>query len=60
VSGEEVYDVETEGSAGLNALVWKTQNNIGQPIASGLYIYVLQVNNGTTQETKVGKIAVIK
>ncbi len=60
VSGEQVYGTETEGSAGLNTIVWNLQNNGSQPVASGLYLFVLRVHNGASQETKVGKIAIIR
>jgi hypothetical protein len=59
ISGEEVYSTQAHGEQGLNTLVWKGQNNARQAVASGLYIYMLQVDDGSTHETKLGKIVVI-
>lgn len=60
LTGEQVYSTQVQGNAGLNDMVWNLQNSAGQGIASGLYIYVLRVDNGQGQETKVGKIIVIR
>jgi hypothetical protein len=60
VSGEQVYGTQTEGSAGLNTLVWNAQNNGGQAVASGLYLYLLDADNGVGHEIKTGKIVIIR
>jgi hypothetical protein len=60
VTGEGIYSIQVEGTSGMNTLTREVQNNARQGVASGLYLYVLRVDDGTTQETKVGKIAVIK
>ncbi|HET9870469.1 MAG TPA: hypothetical protein VFR02_08240, partial [bacterium] len=60
ITGEEVYRTQVEGGAGDNSLVWKVDNQAGQTLASGLYFYILRVENGTTDLTRSGKIAVIK
>jgi putative component of membrane protein insertase Oxa1/YidC/SpoIIIJ protein YidD len=59
LTGEQVYSAQAEGGQGLNTLIWKLQNQAGQSVASGLYIYELQVNDGTTQESRVGKAVVL-
>ncbi len=57
--GEKIFSTEVEGTAGLNALVWNGQNNARQAVASGLYFYVVRVDNGITVEVKKGKIVII-
>jgi len=59
LSGEQVYGVQAEGSAGLNTLTWNLQNSAGQAVASGLYIYELRIVSGTDMETKTGKVIVV-
>jgi hypothetical protein len=43
----------------LNTLLWNLPNNAGRPAAGGLYIHVLQADDGTQAERSVGKIIVI-
>jgi hypothetical protein len=57
--GEPVYFAQVEGGQGSNTLVWDARNNAGRAVASGLYLYVIQTNDGQTQETRKGKVAVI-
>ncbi|HUO57705.1 MAG TPA: FlgD immunoglobulin-like domain containing protein, partial [bacterium] len=60
VSGEEVYSAQSQGSQGLNTLVWEIRNNSGNSVASGLYLYVLRASGGVNTGTKTGKIAILK
>lgn len=60
LTGEQVYSAQLEGNGGSNALAWNLRNNGGQFVASGLYLYVLSVNDGSKQELHQGKIAVIR
>ena len=60
LTGEQVYSAQAGGSQGLNTLVWNLQNNARQSTASGLYVYVLRVNDDSSQEMRVGKIVVLR
>ncbi len=59
LTGEKVYSTQTEGSQGSNTLIWQVQNNAGSAVASGLYIYYLQIDDGSNQEIRKGKIVII-
>jgi hypothetical protein len=41
ITGERVFNSEEQASAGNSRLIWNIQNNGGQTVASGLYIYLL-------------------
>ena len=60
LTGELVFSGQIEGNQGSNTLVWNLQNTSRQAVASGLYIYILRVDNGGPQETHVGKVAVLR
>lgn len=60
LTGEKVYSTQAQGNQGLNTLIWEAQNNAGSAVASGLYIYVLQVDDGTEKETRTGKIVILR
>lgn len=55
VAGELVYDDELDTPIG--ELGWEVQNNNGEPIASGVYIYLL-TNDANSK--KKGKLAIIR
>ena len=55
IIGELVYEDEKDTPFG--ELVWDVKNSIGEPIASGVYIYMITNNNG---QTKKGKLAIIR
>jgi hypothetical protein len=57
--GENVYQTSAEGQVGTNSLVWEGQSQSHLSVASGLYLYVLQVNDGSQQAKQVGKIVFI-
>lgn len=59
LSGEQVYSNQIEGSQGLNTLLWNLQNNNGLAVASGLYVYVLQIGEGSAQEIRTGKVVIL-
>ncbi len=59
VMGELVYQASVAGNPGLNTLEWPLENQMGSLVASGLYIYTLQANDGTGFKTRTGKIIVI-
>ncbi len=56
--GEEVYSDTIEGNAGLNTITWLLKNKAQSAVATGLYIYAIQVNNGYETTTKTGKVLV--
>jgi len=58
--GERVYQVSTEGHSGRNTLVWSLQNDAGSSVASGLYVYILRMDNGVNKSTKMGKVVVLR
>lgn len=57
--GEEVFSDTIQGTVGENTLLWELKNNSGSSVASGLYIYTLQVEDGSQKETRIGKVVVI-
>jgi hypothetical protein len=60
LSGELVYQTEVSGTQGVNSLIWEFRNQTRQAVASGLYLYVLRADDGTSTQTARGKIAVIR
>jgi hypothetical protein len=59
ITGEEVYKTETSANSGLKKILWSLQNLSGNPVTSGLYIYVIQAANGTQSFQKTGKVVVV-
>jgi hypothetical protein len=55
IAGERVYEKEARGMAGMNLVDWKLQNQAGSPVASGLYLYRIQVDG----KVYSGKVAII-
>jgi immune inhibitor A len=39
---------------------WKLENNFGNKVAPGVYVYVCEGNLGSTKQVKIGKLAVIR
>jgi hypothetical protein len=60
LAGEEVYQTSAQGNTGTNRLVWQVQNQAARMVSSGLYIYVLQLDEGANVETHEGKILVFR
>jgi hypothetical protein len=58
IMGEEVYSDTIEGNAGMNTITWLLKNKAQSSVATGLYIYVIEVNNGYQINTKTGKVLV--
>ena len=56
--GEQVFQVSSQGNAGLNTFSWGVQNQLGQEVASGLYVYIVETNEGSGLELHRGKIVV--
>ncbi|MCS7197409.1 MAG: hypothetical protein NZ930_01775 [Candidatus Bipolaricaulota bacterium] len=58
LSGQEVFD---SGPVLSNALDWKLLNNQGQPVANGVYLYIVTVKDPSGTVTKrLGKLAVLR
>ena len=60
IAGERAYSTQVQTSSGNNILEWDLQNNTGSQVASGLYIYVLEIDDGYFRQTRTGKVVVIK
>jgi len=58
--GEHVLEKEASGNLGLNVLTWDLKNFSGRSVASGLYLYSLEVDDGSEKVRKIGKIAIIR
>ena len=59
ILGEQVYQTSVEGQVGINSLPWQGRNTLNESVASGLYIYSVQANDGKTIRNKMGKVAII-
>lgn len=60
LTGEKVYSAQAPGISGTNTLLWNLQNTAGQSAASGLYIYYLEVSDGGTEQTRMGKVVILR
>jgi len=58
--GEPVWSGGMKGNRGVNELVWDVRNKARQEVATGLYLYVLQVNDGHHEAIRKGKLAVFR
>jgi hypothetical protein len=58
-TGESVYSTQISGQAGINSLPWSLRNHSGFPVASGLYLYAVQVSGPAGSFLKTGKIVVL-
>ena len=57
INGDLVFERDIETTDGK--YVWNTLNNDGKSIATGIYVYVVNNNEGT-QEVKTGKLVIQK
>jgi hypothetical protein len=58
VSGELVYETKISGQTGLNTIQWGLKNQSFESVASGLYLYVLQID-GAGEEVRQGKVIIL-
>jgi hypothetical protein len=58
ILGEEVHSDTIQGNAGLNNITWQLKNKAQSSVATGLYIYTIQVNTGYETSTTTGKVLV--
>ncbi len=59
LAGEKVYNANMQGIPGENNLTWNLENNSHQSVASGLYIYVVTINDGFQSIRRIKKAIVI-
>jgi flagellar hook assembly protein FlgD len=59
LSGREVFD---SGRVPGHALTWKGQNAVGEPVANGIYLYVVtaQTLDGRTLKSEVRKVVILR
>jgi hypothetical protein len=57
--GEKVFSSNLQGTSGRNTLVWDLENNANQSVASGLYVFVVSIDDGAQLIRRVGKVVVI-
>jgi hypothetical protein len=57
-TGELVYQAQIMGQAGSNSLMWFLKNRAGIPVASGLYIYLIQIIGSTGSALERGQVIV--
>ena len=59
LAGELVYQTTIEGNTGANSLTWNLQNQTGQQVASGLYVFVLNIVQGFPGPAPHGKVLIL-
>ena len=59
LNGELVYQTQMMGQAGANNLVWSLDNKSGLPVASGLYLYIVQTTGSSGSSLQRGKVIVV-
>ena len=50
--GERVFQDENFAARNTRSLGWEGVNNAGQPLASGVYFYIIEMNNPATGESQ--------
>jgi hypothetical protein len=58
-TGELVYQTQVQGQSGTNSLQWLLQNRAGRSVASGIYLYVLQVTGPAGSTLSKGQVVVL-
>lgn len=59
VLGEKVFVVSQSGRNGLNSIVWNLQNQMGNQVASGLYLYRVGIQGSNDGTQRMGKVVVL-
>jgi len=59
LTGGGVFSEAIDGNAGMNIITWLLKNSAQANVASGIYIFKIQVNDGSTTVTKTGKVLVL-
>lgn len=60
LSGELVNQTGIMGGAGRNILTWDLRNQSGGTVASGLYLYVVSIDDGRQAIRRTGKVVVVR
>ncbi len=58
-TGEQVLEMSLPGNAGDNTWGWNLTNKTQRPVASGLYVYYLEVTDGIKVERRKGNLAIL-
>jgi hypothetical protein len=58
VAGECVDAVQVQGSVGVNNIPWAVKDQYGNALATGIYIYYVQIGDGSSGEKAIGKVFV--
>jgi hypothetical protein len=58
ITGENIFQESTMGNMGINTITWGLQNQMGSSVASGLYIFQLQADDGASRRSQTGKVVV--
>jgi len=59
LTGEEVNQMDASGLAGSNTLAWALDNRNHSSVASGLYVYLLRVDDGNSVTSQTGKVVIL-
>lgn len=59
IEGEVVFKGDYFGNPGRNSLTWNLQNQLSNPVASGLYLYAISAQEGPLVKTAKGKVVVL-
>jgi hypothetical protein len=59
LAGEQVYQTQAQGAAGLNNVLWNLQNSASETVSSGLYVYFISLNDGETHAQAMGKVVIL-
>jgi hypothetical protein len=61
VDGKLLYESpEQDSPLGTGEFVWGCRNSSGEPVARGIYIYVLEARSGTKKATSYGRMVIIR
>jgi hypothetical protein len=61
VDGKLLYESpEQDSPLGTGEFVWDCRNSSGEPVARGIYIYVLEARSGTKKATSYGRMVIIR
>jgi hypothetical protein len=60
IAGELVYQITYPGQIGLNIISWNLNNQEGQKVASGIYIFWIDISQGFPLKAPYGKVLVLR
>ena len=59
IAGERVYQASASEPPGTGFVEWDLRNQSGSRVAPGVYVFVVQWEDGTGSFTRTGKVAVL-